>query len=137
VILVDAAPLVALCEPRDALNRIALRDLTRAAGQPLVLCGVVLTEVCALLPYPMQRRRLRRLIDDFSVGAYPADDEPRLWRDVFAWLDRYAEHEPDWVDGYLAVVSARERQARIWTYDREFRTIWRRPDGSRIPVLGG
>jgi hypothetical protein len=96
----------------------------------------VLTEVCALLPFPMQQRRLRRLFDEFSVAAYPADDEPRLWQDVFAWLDRYAEHEPDWVDGYLAVVSARERQARVWTYDREFRTIWRRPDGSRIPVLG-
>ena len=53
---------------------------------------------------------------------------------MFRWLDRYAEHEPDWADGYLAVVSSRERKAKVWTYDSEFRTTWRRLDGTRIPL---
>jgi hypothetical protein len=62
------------------------------------------------------------------------DDERPLWSDVFAWLDLYAEHDPDWADGYLAVLSGRDRHARVWTYDREFSTIWRRLDGTRIPL---
>jgi predicted nucleic acid-binding protein len=62
--------------------------------------------------------------------------EPPWWKEVFDWLDRYAEHEPDFADAQLAVISGRNRTDRVWTYDREFRDIWRRPDGSKIPVLG-
>lgn len=43
-------------------------------------------------------------------------------------------HDPDWADGYLAVVAGIAHRARMWTYDREFRTTWRRPDGTRIPL---
>ncbi|MBI2203992.1 MAG: PIN domain-containing protein [Candidatus Rokubacteria bacterium] len=134
MILLDTAPLVALCDPRDALNAAALRDLDRIGREPLVACGAVLTEACALLTRSIQRKRLRRFLDEFAVTAYLADDESRLWAEVFEWLDKYEDHEPDWADGYLAVVSGRERRFRVWTYDREFRTIWRRPDGTRIPL---
>ena len=111
MILLDTAPVVALCDPRDALNAIAARDLDRLSHQTLVACEAVLTEACALLWHPVQRRRLRRFVEEFSV-----------------------EHEPDWADGYLAVVSGRQRRFRVWTYDREFKTTWRRPDGTRIPL---
>ena len=134
MILVDTAPLVALCDPRDSLNRVALRDLDRLSRQPLVACAAVLTEACALLAHAVQRRRLQRFVEEFSVAPYRVDDERRLWLEVFDWLDRYEEHEPDWADGYLAVLSGREHRFRVWTYDREFRTIWRRPDGTRIPL---
>lgn len=134
MILLDTAPLVALCDPSDSLNRTAVRDLDRLARQPMVACSPVLTEACALLPYAAQRRRLRRILVDLSITAYRVDDDAGLWLEVFDWLDRYEEHEPDWADGYLAVVSGRERRFRVWTYDREFRTIWRRADGSRIPL---
>jgi predicted nucleic acid-binding protein len=134
VILLDTTPLVALCDPRDSLNGVAVRDLDRLSRQPLIACAAVLTEACALLSHPVQRRRLRRFFEEFTVAPYRADDELRLWLEVFAWLDRYEEHEPDWADGYLAVVSGRERRFRVWTYDREFRTTWRRPDGTRIPL---
>jgi predicted nucleic acid-binding protein len=134
VILLDTAPLVALCDPRDSLNAVALRDLDRLSHQPLVACEAVLAEACVLLSHPVQRRRLRRFVEEFSVVPYRGDDEVRLWLEVFDWLDRYEEHEPDWADGYLAVVSGRERRFRVWTYDREFGTIWRRPDGTRIPL---
>lgn len=134
MILLDTAPLVALCDPRDALNRRALRDLDRLAQEPLVLCLPVLTEACFLLPYQVQRERLRRLLAEFSVAAYRTEDESRLWLEIFAWLIRYQEHAPDWADGYLTVVSGTETTARVWTYDREFRTTWRRPDGTRVPM---
>ncbi len=62
------------------------------------------------------------------------DDEVQFRRDVFAWLARYAEHRTDWADGCLAVASEREKGARVWTCDGEFRTTWRRPAGGRIPL---
>lgn len=132
--LLDTTPLVALCDPRDGLNRRALRDLDRLAREPLVLCLPVLTEACFLLPQRPQRERLRRVLEEFSVTPYRSDDESRLWLDVLAWLLRYDDHDPDWADGYLAVVAGIERRARLWTYDREFRTTWRRLDGTRIPL---
>lgn len=135
MILLDTAPLVALCDSRDALNRRALRDLDRLARDVFVLCSPVLTEACFLLSHRVQRERLRRFLGEFSVAAYRTEDEFRLWFEVFDWLIRYQEHDPDWADGYLAVVSERERGSRVWTYDREFRTTWRRPDGTRVPLV--
>jgi predicted nucleic acid-binding protein len=137
VILLDTAPLVALCDPRDGLNRRALRDLDRLGPTPFVLCVPVLTEACFLLPSRAQRERLRRFLAEFSVAAYRSRDEARLWLEVFTWLERYQEHDPDWADGYLAVVSGSEAAARVWTYDREFRTTWRRLDGTRVPLAVG
>jgi predicted nucleic acid-binding protein len=134
VILLDTTPVVALCDPRDALNRRALGDLDRLAGEPLVLAAPVLTEACFLLPRRPQRERLRRFCAEFAVTAYRSGDEARLWLEVFDWLLRYQQHDPDWADGYLAVVAEKEPRSRVWTYDREFRTTWRRPDGTRIPL---
>src|SRR5262245_1410942 len=110
---------------------------TVGATRPWVRITVVapvVTEACFHLPHSSQRERLRRFLSAFSVATYVSDDEPTLWQEVFEWLDRYSEYEPDWADGYLAVVSAREPKSRVWTYDREFKTTWRRPAGSRIPL---
>jgi predicted nucleic acid-binding protein len=134
VILLDTGPLVALSDPADALNATAVRQLQRLARRPLVASLPVLTEACALLPYAVQRRRLRRVLVDLGVMPYRVEDEHALWLEVLDWLERYRDHDPDWTDGYLAVVSARETRARVWTFDREFRTIWRRPDGKPIPL---
>jgi predicted nucleic acid-binding protein len=134
VILLDTTPVVALCDARDALNRRALGDLDRLAGESFVLLGPVLTEACFLLSYRSQRERLRRFCAELPAKPYRSEDEIELWSQVFDWLMRYEEHDPDWADGYLAVVSAKERRSRVWTYDREFRTTWRRPDGTRIPL---
>jgi predicted nucleic acid-binding protein len=82
----------------------------------------------------VQRARLERLVVEIGMTPPAIEDEADLRRDVFRWLARYAEHKPDWADGYLAVVSERKKDARVWTYDREFRTTWRRPGGTRIPL---
>lgn len=134
MILVDTAPLVALCDPTDGLHATAARDLHRLRRTPLVLCAPVLTETCFHLARAAQRQRLRRVLEEFSITPYASDHEEALWLDVLDWLARYAEHEPDFADGYLAVVSGIERQSKVWTYDSEFRTTWRRRDGTRIPL---
>ena len=134
MILLDTAPLVALCDPSDGLHATAARDLERLRRMPLVVCGPVLTEACFHLARAVQRQRLRHLLTEFSIAAYTSDHEVELWLDVLDWLARYAEHDPDFADGYLAVLSGIERRFKVWTYDSEFRTTWRRADGTRIPL---
>ena len=134
MILVDTTPLVALADPRDGLHARATADIDRFARRALVLSCAVLTEAVFLLDHPVQRRRLARLIVELELRPLLIEDEAARRLDVFKWLDRYAEHEPDWADGVLVVAAGGEKRAKVWTYDREFRTTWRRLDGSRIPL---
>jgi predicted nucleic acid-binding protein len=125
---------VALVDERDGLAAKAARDLKRLRTGPFASTGTVLGEACFLLPHGYQRKRLRALLDRLAVAIV---EVPSTWWDeTFDWLDRYAEHEPDLADAQLAVLCSRKPDWRIWTYDREFRTTWRRANGSRLPLVG-
>jgi len=135
MILIDTGPLVALCDPRDGLHRTAADDLRRFGRQPILVCDAVIVETCFHLPHAVHRARLQALLDELDIA--PAAAHGRAFQDdVFRWLANYADHEPDWADGCLAVLSERDRGLKIWTYDREFRTTWRRPDRTVIPLAG-
>ena len=134
MILVDSNVLIGLADPRDRLNARAVADVKRLCGQELLLVAPVVTEVCFLLPDSHLRRRVRDLVHDLRMRPLTFPDEGRVRTEVFTWLERYAEHEPDWVDGYLAVACGREKRFKVWTYDRDFRALWRRPDDTRIPL---
>jgi predicted nucleic acid-binding protein len=134
MILIDTTPLVALCDPRDSLNKTALRHLKVLAKSEFAVCEPVLYEVCFHLDAPAQRRRLQQTLERLDVSPISVDDAQTLWKEVFDWLDQYRDHEPDWADAYLAVLCGRDRKYKVWTYDSEFRTIWRKPDGSPIPM---
>ena len=135
MILVDTSVLVALVEERDAHHARASRDLRRARGEALFVMEAVVSEACFLLPGRSARRRLRFLFDALSVRRLVLE-EP--WQgEVFDWLDRYATHDPDFADAQLVVSASRNARSRVWTYDREFKTIWRRTDGKRIALFGG
>ncbi len=134
MILIDTAPLVALCDRRDSYHKRAVIHLEELAPSAFATCDAVLTEACFHLPYPAQRLRLRDLLDELEIATLPASPDRQFVDDVFRWLARYAEHEPDWADACLAVLSGHDAKASVWTYDGEFRTTWRRPDGSRIPL---
>ena len=134
MILVDTTPLVALCDARDAKHSVAVKHLASLAGKPFITCESVITETCFHLPYPTQRLRLRTLLSDLDLQPHPVGCDLDFWFEVFDWLARYADHEPDWADGCLAVLSGRDKTLKVWTYDREFRTTWRRPNGTAIPL---
>jgi predicted nucleic acid-binding protein len=134
VILVDTNVLVGLVDARDAYHDRAAAGLRRARGQALLVTEAVLSEACFLLAGSWVRRRLGFLLASLSVRRLVLD-EPWL-DDVFAWLDRYATHRPDFADAQLAVAASRETRRRVWTYDSEFKTTWRRLDGSHIPLFG-
>ena len=134
MILVDTTPLVALCDARDAKHRTAVTQLASLADEELAICDAVLTETCFHLPHRMQRQRLRALLHDLRIQPLPVGYDGAFWLEALDWLVKYADHEPDWADACLAVLSGREKSLRIWTYDKEFRTTWRRPDGTAIPL---
>ncbi|PWU12076.1 MAG: hypothetical protein C5B51_01365 [Terriglobia bacterium] len=134
IILVDTNPLVALCDARDEKHRVAVKHLESLRTSQFAICDAVLAEACFHLPYQSQRQRLRALLDDLGVQPVSNANESGFWLEVFEWLTKYAEHQPDWADGCLAVLSGRDSAARVWTYDREFRTTWRRPNGTLIPL---
>jgi predicted nucleic acid-binding protein len=134
VILIDTGPLVALCDARDSKHRTALKHLESFAANRLVSCDAVLTEACFHLPHRTQRQRLGAFLKELNVEPVPITEEHVFWLDVLEWLGKYADHEPGWADACLAVLSGRHKDLRVWTYDREFRTTWRCPNGTAIPL---
>jgi predicted nucleic acid-binding protein len=134
VILIDTTPLVALCDARDSKHRTAVRHLESLAAQDFAVCDAVLSEACFHLPHGNQRRRLRALLRDLRIRPLPIAYDMEYWLAVLDWLAKYADHDPDWADACLAVLSGRDKELKVWTYDHEFRTTWRRPDGTIIPL---
>lgn len=134
MILVDTTPLVALCDRRDSKHSAAVKHLASLAGDAFVTCEAVITETCFHLPHRSQRHRLRALLRDLDVLPLPVTCDRDFWFEVFEWLGKYADHEPDWTDACLSVLSGRDETLKVWTYDREFRTMWRRPNGTAIPL---
>jgi uncharacterized protein len=132
MILIDTNVLVALVDEGDRLHARARRDLRKLEG-PFSTTEAVLSEACFLLTQGYSRQRVRGLIERLPVDV--ASLAHSDWSAVFDWLGKYAEHEPDLCDAIL-VVLGRRLQSRIWTYDREFRTLWRDPDGKPLRVLG-
>lgn len=133
MILVDTGPLVGLCDTRDAHHDRALTHVARLARDGLGVCEAVLVEACFHLSHAHQRERLRSILDELEVRSLSTDD-PDSRAQVSAWLLKYADQKPDWADACIAVLCGRDSRLKVWTYDREFRTTWRRPDGSAIPM---
>jgi predicted nucleic acid-binding protein len=133
MILVDTGPLVAICDRGEMRHATAIEVLVRLVTTGLRVCDAVLTEACFHLSHKVQRERLALVLDKFAILSLPTH-EPAFRQEVFRWLDKYAEHDPDWADGCLAVWCGRDVRLKVWTYDREFRTTWRKPDGKAIPL---
>ena len=132
MLLLDTNVLVALVDERDGLHARARRDLKRLKG-PFGATSATLCEACFLLPASYLRERLRFILNRLPVHLVGL--EPALRDEVFGWLKRYAEHQPDWCDAEL-VVLASGNMASIWTYEmRNFRATWRGCDGSRLQVV--
>jgi len=134
VILIDTTPLVAVCDARDSKHRMALKHLESLAPDEFAVCDAVLTEACFHLSHRNQRQRLRALLRDLSVQPIPVMYEQDFFLEALDWLTKYGDHEPDWADACLAILSGRHKNLKVWTYDREFRTTWRRPNGTVIPL---
>lgn len=132
MILLDTNVLVALVDERDRLHERAARDLKKLSG-PFGVMSVVLAESCFLLEASYLRQRLSLLLERLPAAAI--EPEAPWWSEVFTWLQRYADHNPDLCDALLVTQSHRTK-ATIWTYDTEFKTVWRKPDGKKPALVG-
>jgi uncharacterized protein len=132
MILVDTGPLVALIHPRDSLHRRSRDDLAKFTDPSFLTTVPVLTETFFHLRSKVARRKLRALLGELEVSVREIGDST-VARSM-DWLEVYADHEPDFADAVLVVLSSEIEKSRVWTYDREFRTTWRKPDGSAIPL---
>lgn len=132
MILIDTNVLVALVDERDGLRKRALADLGKLKG-PYAVLDAVLVETFFLLQQAYLRQRVCFVLDRLAVGHTQIQAE--WWSGIFAWIEKYARHEPDLCDAMLVVTAARQKSA-IWTYDAEFAKRWRTPDGRAVKLVG-
>lgn len=135
MILLDTGPLVALSDERDQHHRTATRELNTFGDERFSTCEAVLAEACFILSRPYVRQRLRTMLRDLRVQVLPSQQGASLWASALEWMEKYADHSPEWADAYIAVLSGLNPELRVWTFDREFHTIWKRPDGTAIPLV--
>lgn len=136
VLLVDTNVLIALVDRSDELHARAAKDLAKLARADLRVTSAVLSESVFALARSDQRGRLSLLLERLPISPVLIDSENALRHDIFAWLVRYSEHTPDYADAELCALAGRDKRARIWSYDSEFKTVWRKPDGRRLLLVG-
>lgn len=121
MILLDTNILIALVNPADGHYRHVMHELPKIKG-PFYTCDAVLTESFHMLDRPNLRARLVAFVAEAPVGQLEAGQGG--WPNIFAWLERYRNHSPDFADAVLVYLLATHKRAKIWTLDREFSTIW-------------
>lgn len=131
-ILVDTGPLVALLDSRDRLHQRAITELAKLSGERRVEVPV-LVEAHFFLQAPVLRARLA---EAFARGTLVLGESGAADRAAYAfqWLQRYAEHAPDFADGWL-VAAADQEGAAVWTFDSGFKSVWRTLSGKRVKLV--
>jgi len=133
MILIDTNVILALLDRSDD-NHSAAREQTpgmRESGVLLVL--PILAEVTHFLRAPHLYDRFDDLLDTLDAR-YEQTEHLLSHTETMGWLKRHASHKPDYADAHLVMLTARNRKWRVWSFDSEFQTIWRRPDGSAVPM---
>lgn len=128
----DANVLVALADDHDDLHARAVRDLKRLGRGPFASTAPVLSETFYLLSEGHLRLRLRSYLKRLHVAI--VEMPAGAWDETFDWMERYQKHQPDLADAQLVALSAMDDSCRIWTYDKELFTVWRRSNGTRVPA---
>lgn len=108
-------------------------DLVRMKNPRFLFTTPVMAEITHFLERSDQIAAFERLLARLDASFLPTEQTVR-WTDVIGWMRRYAQHEPDFADAHLVILSAMDATLRIWSYDPEFASIWRRPDGSAVPM---
>ena len=124
--------LVALADDEDDLHTRAIGDLKRLGRGPFGATVSVLSEAFYLLPEAHLRSRLRSYLKGLHIAII--ETPVNAWEEIFEWMERYGEHQPDLADAQLVALSSMDASCRVWTYDKEFLAVWRRSDGTRVPA---
>lgn len=129
-LLLDAAPLVALANRRDAAHA-AVRDTVASWAGPLVVPAPVSAEVDYLLGRRLGRTARLAFLDDVVAGRFEVLGlEPAEHRAVAGLEDRYASLDLGLADCATIVLARRLGTRALLTFDeRHFRAV--------APLQGG
>jgi predicted nucleic acid-binding protein len=129
-LLIDAAPLVAIADPREPLRE-RIRDILTDSPDPLVIPAPVTAEIDYLLGERFGHRARRAFLRDLAAGRFVV---PALDREEYATIveleGRYEDLTPGLADCALVTLARRYRTTRLLTFDeRHFRAM--------APLQGG
>ena len=131
--LIDAGPLVALCNPDDDAHERCHAEVG-AIRTPMLSCWPVVTEASYLLRANRGgTRRLLHLIRDGMVHLLPLgiQDLPGIER----YLTTYADNGLQLADAALAHLADRGGHRAVFTLDRRDFAAIRLGDGSALTVI--
>jgi predicted nucleic acid-binding protein len=129
-LILDAAPLVALADARDPMQR-TVRDVLVAEQGGLIVPAQVTAEVDYLLGRRIGSRARLAFLDDLAAGRFTVEClSVNEYAAVAALENRYADLELGLADGAVVALAARFDTRRVLTFDhRHFRAV--------TPLQGG
>lgn len=129
MILVDAGPLVALFDPKDAQHD-RCAGILKTVREPLRTTVPVLTEVFYMLgPESTGSDRVRDFIVRGGLSVWFFDDNS-LTR-AFELMERYGDHPMDLADASLVAAAESLGTRKIFTIDRKDFATYRARRGHR------
>lgn len=131
-VLVDAGPLVALIDRRDAHHARCVEAL-RGIADPLVTVWPVLVEAMYLLDTWPAQAALWAMVEAGPITLAPLDDEdvPRLR----ALMAKHRDLPMDLADAALVHVAARDGYRRVFTLDQRDFAVYRVGGRERFTLL--
>jgi predicted nucleic acid-binding protein len=133
--LVDTGPLMGLLDERDDQRERALRTLA-LAPKPRLVCQPVISEVIHLLGgHPVYVARLAATFVEGTLEIAQASHWPGASKKIFSWMAKFGEHHPDFADAFLVTWHEDVPGSRVWSFDSEFRRIWRTSKGKAIRLV--
>jgi predicted nucleic acid-binding protein len=136
MILIDTNVLLALMSRDDDNYAAAARQAPAMRDAGIVLTLPVFAELTHFSRFPQRYSKLEALMELLDIR-FERSEHLIQFPEALAWLKRYASHKPDYADAHLVLLTAKHKNSKVWSFDKEFRTIWRRPDGSAVPMAVG
>lgn len=116
MILVDAGPLIALFDPRDALHA-SCRERLSALRAPLLTTLPVLTEAFHILTPDSRGAQQLRIFIDRGGATVHFSSETELVR-AFELMETYKDHPMDLADASVIVAAETIGTRKVFTVDR-------------------
>ena len=129
MILVDAGPLVALFDRRDAAHRRCVETL-KSIDEPMATTAPVLTEAFHLLgPSSAGAQGLMEFVSEGGLGVHFLDEEtlPRC----FELMVQYADAPMDFADASLVAIAESRNSRKVFSIDRRDFATYRMKRGHR------
>src|SRR5437879_706230 len=127
--ILDAGPLIAALNRRDAYHRWASETLERL-GPPFYSCPEAVAEAAAMTGQPaalVEMIQAEEIILNFDLAEQTAG--------VLALLKKYADRDMDLADACIVRMTELTRDCRVITLDRADFAVYRRSGRDLIPLI--